>query len=177
MNEDLMYVERVKRGDTASFRFLVDKYQHMAYTIAYKILKNSGDAEDAAQEGFVKAFQQIHRFEGKSKFSTWLYTVMYRSAIDKTHQRRFFEMKEADYEKQSHTDTPARKLLEEEQSALIKKAVDALPPTESLLITLFYMNDCSVREIADISGLTEVNIKVKLFRARKTLQERLRFLL
>lgn len=172
-----MYVERVKRGDTASFRFLVDKYQDMAYTIAYKILKNSGDAEDAAQEGFVKAYQQIHRFEGRSKFSTWLYTVIYRSAIDKTHQKRFLKMEEAGYEKQMHTDTPARKLLEEEQNTLIRKAVDALPPTESLLITLFYMNDCSVREIADISGLTEMNIKVKLFRARKTLQERLRFLL
>ncbi|MDT4873693.1 RNA polymerase sigma factor FliA [compost metagenome] len=86
-------------------------------------------------------------------------------------------MEEADYQKQAHSDTPVRKLLEEEQSTLIKKAVDALPPTESLLITLFYMNDCSVREIADISGLTEMNIKVKLFRARKTLQERLRFLL
>lgn len=177
MNEDLMYVERVKRGDTASFRFLVDKYQDMAYTIAYKILKNAGDAEDAAQDGFVKAYQQIHRFEGRSKFSTWLYTVIYRSAIDKTHQKRFFKMEEADYQKQAHSDTPVRKLLEEEQSTLIKKAVDALPPTESLLITLFYMNDCSVREIADISGLTEMNIKVKLFRARKTLQERLRFLL
>ncbi len=177
MHEDLMYVERVKRGDTASFRFLVDKYQDMAYTIAFKILKNSGDAEDAAQEGFVKAYQQIHRFEGRSKFSTWLYTVMYRSAIDKTHQKRFLKMEAVDYEKQVHSDTPVRKLMAEEQSMLVKKAVDALPPTESLLITLFYMNDCSVKEIADISGLTEVNIKVKLFRARKTLQERLRFLL
>lgn len=177
MHEDLMYVERVKRGDTASFRFLVDKYQDMAFTIAYKILKNSGDAEDAAQEGFVKAYQQLHRFEGRSKFSTWLYTVIYRSAIDKTHQRRFLKMEEAGYEQQKHTDTPVKQMMQEEQSALVKKAIDALPPTESLLITLFYMNDCSVREIADISGLTEVNIKVKLFRARKTLQERLRFLL
>ncbi|MCD8540702.1 MAG: sigma-70 family RNA polymerase sigma factor [Leadbetterella sp.] len=177
MHEDLMYVERVKRGDTASFRFLVDKYQDLAYTIAYRILKNSGDAEDAAQEGFVKAYQQMHRFEGKSKFSTWLYTIIYRSAIDKTHQRRFFKMKESDFEQQAHTDTPVARVLAEEQSALVKKAVDALPPTESLLITLFYMNDCSVREIADISGLTEINVKVKLFRARKTLQERLRFLL
>lgn len=177
MHEDLMYVERVKRGDTASFRFLVDKYQDMAFTIAYKILKNSGDAEDAAQEGFVKAYQQLHRFEGRSKFSTWLYTVIYRSAIDKTHQKRFLKMEAAGYEQQKHTDTPVKQMMQEEQSVLVKKAIDALPPTESLLVTLFYMNDCSVREIADISGLTEVNIKVKLFRARKTLQERLRFLL
>lgn len=177
MHEDLMYVERVKKGDTASFRFLVDKYQDMAFTIAFKILKNSGDAEDAAQEGFVKAYQQIHRFEGRSKFSTWLYTVMYRSAIDKTHQKRFLKMEALDQGRQADDNTPARKLMAEEQSMLVKKAVDALPPTESLLITLFYMNDCSVKEIADISGLTEVNIKVKLFRARKTLQEHLRFLL
>ena len=175
MHEDLMYVERVKRGDTASFRFLVDKYRDMAYTIAHRILKSSADAEDAAQEGFVKAYQQIHRFEGKYKFSTWLYTIIYRSAIDKTHQKRFLKMEEARHE--PHTDTPVGQLMQEEQSALVKKAIDALPPTESLLITLFYMDDCPVREIADITGLTEVNIKVKLFRARKTLQERLRFLL
>lgn len=176
MSEDLMYIERVKKGDTASFQFLVEKYQDMVYSIALKILKNRDDAQDAAQEGFIKAYQQLYKFEGKSKFSTWLYTVAYRAAVDKTHKRSFLHLEEDIDEKLVFEPTPATILAAEEQSDIVKKAIDGLPSSEGLIITLFYMNECSIKEIAVITGLTETNIKVKMFRAKKTLQKQLRIL-
>ena len=78
-----MYIERVKKGDTASFQFLVEKYQDLVFSVALKVVRNPDDAQDAAQEGFIKAYQQLYKFEGKSKFSTWLYTITYRAAVDK----------------------------------------------------------------------------------------------
>lgn len=174
MNEDLMYVERVKRGDTASYRFLVEKYQHMAYTLALNILKNTGDAEDAAQEGFVKAYQNLHKYEGKAKFSTWLYTLMYRCALDKMPARRYQEIQ--DHHQEPVNNQAETSILLEERENLVRNAIQTLPQTESLLITLFYMESCSIKEIQEITQLSESNIKVKLFRAKKTLQERLKFL-
>lgn len=176
-NEDLMYVARVKNGDSHSFRFLVEKYQNMAFTIAYKVTKDEEDAKDASQEGFVKAYQQIHRYEGKAKFSTWLYTIIYRAAIDKSKMRKFFYIDREREEIQYTEDTPVSLLLEGEQETFVAKAIDSLPPNESLMITLFYMNGSSIKEIADISGFSETNVKVKLFRAKKTLQGKLKFLL
>lgn len=170
-----VYRERVKKGDTASFQFLVEKYQDLVYSVALKVVKNSNDAQDAAQEGFIKAYQQLYKFEGKSKFSTWLYTIVYRAAIDRLNKRSFLSISD-DYE-ETDDSTPATMLADQEQSLIIKRAVDMLPASESLIITLFYMNECSVKEIAMITGFTETNIKVKMFRAKKTLQNQLRFLL
>ena len=82
-NHDQIHIDRVLKGDHAAFGILVDKYKRMVYTVALKIMDNAADAEDVAQESFVKAFRQLHTFEGKSKFSTWLYTIVYRTAVSK----------------------------------------------------------------------------------------------
>jgi RNA polymerase sigma factor (sigma-70 family) len=181
MKEDQVYIDSVKNGDLASYKFLVERYKNMAYTIALKIVLNAEDAEDAAQESFVKAYQQIHRFEGKSKFSTWLYTIVYRTSITKLRQQRieatFLSDEIDDGYHETFADSPAAKLDATEQQKFIKEAINKLPQIEGLLITLFYLNENSIKEIIDITGLTESNIKVKLFRARKILEEQLRFLL
>ncbi|GAB4026964.1 RNA polymerase sigma factor [Spirosoma gilvum] len=179
--EDQVYIDKVKHGDSASYAFLVDRYKHMAYTIALRVMRNAEDAEDVAQEGFVKAYQQLHRFEGKSKFSTWLYTIVYRVAVTKLEQQRvatvpiYEEMAET-YTHQ-HQTTQLEHLQVSDQQKYIKDAIGRLPATEGLLITLYYLDEKSIREIEEITGLSESNIKVKLFRARKVLEEQLRFLL
>ena len=179
--EDQVYIDKIKKGDPASYAFLVDKYQNMAYTISLKIMRNAEDAEDAAQESFVKAYQQIHKFEGKSKFSTWLYTIVYRTSITRLQQQRIQTFSINEEINESYSDdlsTPQIITLQAaEQQKYIREAINKLPVTEGLLITLFYLNENTVREIEEITGLSESNIKVKLFRARKILQEQLRFLL
>ena len=179
--EDQVYIDNIKQGDSASYAFLVDRYKHMAYTIALRIMRNAEDAEDAAQEGFVKAYQQIHRFEGKSKFSTWLYTIVYRVAITRLEQQRVATVSIHEEITETHLHQYQAPQLENvqvsEQQKYIKEAIGRLPTTEGLLITLYYLDEMSIREIEAITGLSESNIKVKLFRARKVLEEQLRFLL
>jgi len=179
--EDQVYIDKVKHGDSASYAFLVDRYKHMAFTIALRVMRNAEDAEDAAQEGFVKAYQQIHRFEGKAKFSTWLYTIVYRVAITKLEQQRVATVpiheEMTDPYLPQHQTSQLENLQVSEQQAFIKEAIGRLPTTEGLLITLYYLDEKSIREIEEITGLSESNIKVKLFRARKVLEDQLRFLL
>ena len=178
--DDQVYIDKVRHGDSAAYAFLVDRYKHMAYTIALRVMRHAEDAEDAAQEGFVKAYQQLHQFGGKSKFSTWLYTIVYRVALTKLEQRVatvpiYGEMAET-YTHPVQT-SQLDQLQVSDQQKYIKDAVGRLPATEGLLITLYYLDEKSIKEIEEITGLSESNIKVKLFRARKVLEEQLRFLL
>lgn len=179
--EDQVYIDQVKKGDLASYAFLVDRYKDMAYTIAMKIMRNAEDAEDAAQESFIKAYQQLHRFEGKSKFSTWLYTIVYRTSITRLQKNGIpafsIEEETGDSFTYDHAVPQMEYIHAQEQSRFIKQAISKLPEMEGLLITLFYMNENTVKEIEDITGLSSSNIKVKLFRARKILEAELRFLL
>ena len=178
---DQIHIENVKKGDLASFAFLVDKYKNMAYTIAVKILGNVEDAEDAAQESFVKAYLQINAFQGNSKFSTWLYTIVYRTSVSKLQKNKIVTFAiDEDFDENytyDYSGTQLDQLQSSEQSKFIKQAIQKLPEAEALLVTLFYMNENSVSEIEEITGLTASNIKVKLFRARKILEKELLFLM
>lgn len=178
--EDQIYIDKIINGDSASYAFLVNRYKDMAFTIALRIMRNAEDAEDVAQEGFLKAYQQLHRFEGKSKFSTWLYTIIYRTAVTKL-QKRGVPAFSVDEELSGYfvsDETPHIEVMHaQEQAKFIKKAISKLPEMDGLLITLFYMNENTIREIEEITGLSASNIKVKLFRARKILEAELRFLL
>jgi len=180
-SEDQVHIDGVKNGDPASYSFLVDKYKYMAYTIALKIVRNAEDAQDAAQESFLKAYQQIHQFEGRSKFSTWLYTIVYRTSLSKLKDNRIVTLSISDDMNENYTDdytAPQHEQLQiKEQQRLVKQAIHKLPPTEALLITLFYLSENTVKEIHEITGLSITNIKIKLFRARRKLERDLRFLL
>ena len=84
ISTDQIYIDKILQGDSNAYAYLIDKYKNMAYTIAIKIVKNTEDAEEVAQDSFLKAFQKLETFKGDSKFSTWLYTIIYRNAISKT---------------------------------------------------------------------------------------------
>ncbi|OJV16737.1 MAG: RNA polymerase subunit sigma-24 [Dyadobacter sp. 50-39] len=179
--DDRIYIEKVKQGNLASYTYLVDKYKTMAFTIAMKILSNAQDAEDAAQESFVKAYMQIGSFEGKSKFSTWLYTIVYRTAVSKLKEPRLALQSiddefEEDYHYQ-HSPPPLETLQAREREQFVREAIGRLPKLEALVVTLYYMNDSTIEEIEQITGLSNSNVKVKLFRARKVLGKELQFLL
>jgi len=179
--EDQVYINKIKNGDPASFTFLVNRYKDMAYTIALKILRNSQDAEDAAQESFVKAYQQLNTFQGNSKFSTWLYTIVYRTSVSKLQKNKVLTFSIDEDLNNNFTydySSPQLELLQaNEQRYFIKKAIQKLPEAEALLVTLFYINENTVKEIEEITGLNASNIKVKLFRARKILEKELQFLM
>lgn len=180
IQEDQVYINRIKDGDYAPYAIVVDKYKYMAYTIALKILGNAEDAQDAAQESFIKAYQQIHQFKGESKFSTWLYTIVYRTAVSKLKENRIETISISNAIHENYTQDYMTPQLEQlrlkDEQRYVKQAIEKLPKTEALLITLFYINENTVREIREITGLSLANIKIKLFRARKKLERELRFL-
>ena len=179
--DDQVYIEKVKKGDLASYTYLVDKYKNMAFTIALRVLSDSFEAEDVAQESFIKAYLQINSFEGKSKFSTWLYTIVYRNAVSKLQQNKFKFASISDEMTEDYAYEYAPPVIDQlqhsEREKFVREAIQKLPKMESVVITLFYLNECSVEEIVEITGLTASNVKVKLFRARKILEKELHFLL
>ena len=178
-SEEQAYINAIKSGNYACYTFIVDHYKYMAYTIALKILSNEEDAEDAAQESFIKAYQQIHQFEGKSKFSTWLYTIVYRTAISKLKENKIQILPISDIVRETYAHEYTTPQLEQlhikDEQRYVKEAIQKLPKTEALLVTLFYLNENTVKEIQEITGLSVPNIKIKLFRARKKLERNLQF--
>lgn len=178
--EEEACITRIKNGDPSPYAFIVDKYKYMAYTLALKVLGNAEDAQDAAQESFIKAYQQIKQFEGRAKFSTWLYTIVYRTAISKLKENRVktISMSRAisDSYTQDYSIPQFEKLQVEDEQRYVKEAIQKLPTTEALLITLYYINENTISEICEITGLSYPNVKVKLFRARRILERELQFL-
>lgn len=173
--EEKVIINKILKGDTNSFGYFVDNYQDMAITIAYRICLNKQDAEDIVQNSFIKAFHNLQTFRTYSKFSTWFYRIVYNTAI--THiNSSIFSYDIVDYnEIKNQENTIDINIIEqidkEEKSKIINKAIERLPHDESLLISFFYLEENSIKDISLITGLSESNIKVKLHRGRKKLAE------
>ncbi|CAA9211326.1 MAG: hypothetical protein AVDCRST_MAG56-2385 [uncultured Cytophagales bacterium] len=178
--QDEYYIGCVLNGEVSAYRFLVERYQKMVYSIALKILGNARDAEDAAQDSFIKAYEHLHTFGEKSKFSTWLYSLTYRLCLNRLKETKreltFLADALPEQEPEDVVLLPGR-FTEKERERMIKEAIDALPQQEGLLVLLYYYEEKSVREIEQITGLGASNIKIKLFRARKVLESKLSYLL
>lgn len=172
MNEK-HYINRVLKGDTSAFSYFVDTYQDMAITIAYRICGNKADAEDIVQNAYVRAFHNLHTFRSDSKFSTWFYRIVYNTAVtfikSAVFNTEFVDHKVVD---NSYSDFDTLDQIEEqEKKELIKRTMSKMSPDEGLLLTLFYLEDNSIKDIGLITGLSEANVKVKLHRARKRFGE------
>jgi RNA polymerase sigma-70 factor (ECF subfamily) len=173
--EDSHYIERVINGDVSAYSSLVEKHKNLVFSIALKILNNREDAEEIAQDTFLKAYSSLKSFEKKSKFSTWLYRIAYNSAISKKRKKKM-EVVEIDEHIMFNYSTDeisssVHHLQESEQIQLIDKALQTIPEDDNLLITLFYKSEHSIEDISYITGLTQSNVKVKLHRIRKKLYE------
>lgn len=169
--EDLYYIEAVRKGNIQAFSVLVEKYRKMVYTLALKLLKRPEDAEEMAQDTFIKAYQKLDTYEGKSKFSTWIYSITYNACISELRKRRI-DFKSL--EEQRFSDQDEMKMHDfyseskkEDQEKYLNLALSKLPEDDQVLVTLYYYEDQSMDEISEITGLTVSNIKVKIYRARK----------
>ena len=167
---DSWYVERVLKGDTQYFSYFVEKYKDIVFSIAMKVLRNREDAEEMAQESFIKAFKSLHTFKGEAKFSTWLYRITYNNCISEVRKKKIKFVSADDVQ---ISDEPEEMNLDgipaENRAKYVKAALEKLPEDEYMLILLYYFDDKSVEEIGEITKMTESNVKVKLFRARKKL--------
>lgn len=175
--DDNHYIDRVLSGDVAAYAILVSKHKNLVFSIALKILNNREDAEEVAQDCFLKVFQALKTFEKKSKFSTWLYRIVYNAAISKTRKKKLELVPMDNYVIQNYTKDEVSGGIDEidpeQQKAMIERAMERLTDDENLLITLFYKGENSIEEISNITGLTMSNVKVRLHRIRKKLHDEL----
>ena len=170
---DQFLIDKTLEGDTKAFGELIDRYQNYVYTIAIRILKVAEEAEEVAQDSFIKAYDSLSTFRGDSKFSTWLYRIVYHKSLDrlkKNKRHRTVEINEEITEDSlDHIENGLEYLMKEERSRVIRDCINMLPEEDSAIISLFYFEEQSVKEIAKVTDLSEDNIKIKLYRSRKKL--------
>lgn len=172
-NTDQYYIDRVLQGDTNAYAILVNRYQDFIYTIVLRMVKVREEAEEVAQDTFIKAFESLEHFRGDSKFSSWLYSIAYRKALDRIRKNKrqktselLEEITEGDI---GILDNGLERLEQKERKELIQKSIMQLAETDAAIVTLYYFEEQSVKEISEITKLSEDNIKIKLYRSRKKL--------
>lgn len=167
-------IQDVLGGHKEAYGEIVDRHKSFVYTIAFRVLQNAEDAEEAAQDAFIKAFQALKNFQGQSKFTTWLYRIAFNTAISYKRKRKI-EVSGLDFlEDRIEDDTDTMEgIKKEEQRAVIEQGLAELSPIDASIITLFYLKEQNLQEISTISGLKVSAIKVKLFRARKKMADAL----
>jgi len=173
IEQDTIYINKTLKGDVNSFAFLVNKYQNFVYTLVFRMLKNKHDAEEITQDVFIKAFKVLDTFRKDSKFSSWLYSIAYRKALDLIRKNKRMVLAEdisnIGLDKFSSVKSALEVLETEERKEIIKNCIDQLPYETSSLFLLFYFEEMSIEEVAKITDLTKENVKVKLYRGRKKL--------
>jgi len=173
--DDNFYIEKVLNGDSSSYAALVAKHKNLVFSIALKILNNREDAEEIAQDAFVKAYQSLRSFEKKSKFSTWLYRIVYNAAVSHTRKKILETIPMDNYVIYNYSEESIRPGVDEldvnEQQVLLTKAMKSLSDEDNLLINLFYHGNNSIEDISIITGLSASNVKVRLHRIRKRLYD------
>lgn len=177
---DNHYIEKIIKGDDKAFEYLINKYKDMSYTISYRILRNEEEAEECVQDAFMKVYRSLSTFKEGSRFSTWLYKIVYNTSLSrlkshKGYKETFLNIDDEDSNQERNDD--CSKLRTEDQKKYIQLALEKLEEGDSLLITLFYLNELSMEEIAEVTSWSAANIKVKLHRARKKLSTELKNIL
>jgi RNA polymerase sigma-70 factor (ECF subfamily) len=174
---DREIIGRVLQGDQQVFAELVKRYQHFVFTIAMRYANHREDAEEIAQDVFVKAYRSLSDFRCDSKFSTWLYTITMNTSITFLRKRKFTTLSLADEKILEQADmqgqTAENVVLQKSRVSIINEAIRLLNADDANIITLFYQGEQSLEEIGEIMGITPNNAKVKLHRARKRLKDKL----
>ena len=184
-DEDLVIVRKIQSGDVDAFDSLIFKYRERVYSVIYNLTSNREDASDLTQETFIKAFQSIKRFKGKSSFFTWLYRISLNTSLThlrKNKLRRFFsfeKMVEEDHTEgfienlRTESDSDKAALMTELQERL-NDAFQKLSVKHRTVITLFEIDGLSHKEIADIVGTSIGTVRSRLHYAKQFLQGELK---
>ena len=171
-------ISKVLRGDHSAYAELVNRYQGYVFTLALRMVKTREDAEEVAQDTFVKAFRYLADFRGASKFTTWLYTIVNNTAISFLRKKKLAVHSldtEPVFAAIDGQDSGFRSNLVEQKSkqAMVSRAIDMLAPDDAAVITLFYKHEQSLEEIARILKVETNTAKVRLHRARTRLKEKM----
>lgn len=164
-------VSRSARGDEQAFGVLVERYKGMLYSMAYRLMKDRGRAEDAAQESFIKAWAALPGFKGESKFSSWMYRICYNTCISELRKKR--PEVELDEAMGVGVEGPAQEFRNRDIQAVIHDEVSRLPDDYRAALTLFHFNGLSYDEIARLVRKPMGTVKAQIHRGRALLKARL----
>jgi RNA polymerase sigma-70 factor (ECF subfamily) len=170
--DDQSIVAQIVSGQKDRFRILVRRHERAVYGMGLSFFRNGEDAADFTQEVFLKAFRNLSRFEGRSRFSTWLYKIAYNTAVNGVNRRREYRSL-AEEDPVMDGDTPERDALRGAAREAVLEAVRDLPERYRTCVDLFFFYDRSYQEIEVITGFPVNTIKSHVFRAKKLLRDRL----
>lgn len=169
--DDNHYITEVMAGNTASFSVLIDRHKDLVFTLAMNITRSREDAEEVAQDAFLKAYQKLATFRKEASFQTWLYRIAYNEGITRIRKNK---VKLLDLEEQTMGNIPEEEVEDDfagldsgEQQQVISRILENLQETDRVIVTLFYLENHPLKAIAEITGLGEGNVKVRLHRVRK----------
>lgn len=174
--DEARWIDRARRGDERAFARLVRRHGPFAYTLALRTLGDRVEAEDVAQEAFVRAWQAMPRFRVDGRFSTWLYRIVVNLCYDRAPRMRqsLASMPiEADDLRQVDRPAPEATLISQEIRRTIHTSIDELPEPYRLLIALRHLDHMSYAEIAQITGMPIGTVKTGIHRGRRRLKEAL----
>jgi RNA polymerase sigma factor (sigma-70 family) len=178
--KDINLLNRIRTGDKSAYEALINRHKDYAFTVAYRILNSREDAEEVSQDAFMQVFGALQSFNGESKFTTWFYRIVFNAALMQKRKNRIFA---DDIETSSeaflvsHSSDSAEYLRKDERKSAIQKALKNLSADDTAMITLFYLKEQSLEEIAEITQISAETAKVKIHRARKRLAEEMKRLL
>lgn len=172
------WVRRARAGDDAAFSLLVETYQSPIYNLCYRLLGEAGEAEDAAQEAFLRAYAQLASYDPGRSFKTWLFSIANHHCIDRLRKRRLTWLSIDDDlpphpALQEQAPGPEEASVRREQSEMLQAMLAKLPPDDRSVIVMRYWYDFSYEEIAEATRTTVSAVKSRLHRARNSLGEML----
>ena len=163
-------IPAILSGDSKEFSLLVDSYKNVVFTVALRMLKNREEAEEVAQDTFIKVYKSLGKFKGNSKISTWIYRIAYNTCLDRlkksSRARTNIAIDEIEGFEIKDVDNALESLVQTEKAMLVKKCIAKLSPKDAALLTLFYLEEKNLNELGEILEMNENAVKVGLFRAR-----------
>ena len=175
---DIELIKQTLSGNQSAYTDLVKRHQRFVFTLALRFSKNREDAEEIAQDSFVKAYRSLSLFQQQSKFSTWLYTIVYTTAMTTFRKKRIETSSIHDEDSNIQTTGQvatinANQAENNSRSFYLNQAIAQLLPDDAAVLTLFYKGEQSIEEISQALGIEANTVKVKLFRARQRLKDKL----
>lgn len=167
-DHDIELVTRCLEGETAAFAPIVERYQRVLFTVARRMLGDGGDAEDAAQNAFVKAYQNLRGFDRQRRFFSWLYRILLNECLNRQRDRRAHEAISAEL---AAGVSPVEALERKERRARVQAALLALPVEYREVVVLRHFAELSYDEIGDTLGLPAARVKSRLYIARQRLSQ------
>ena len=165
-------IQEILNGKTEQYEYFLDRYGQQVFVLIDRIVACQEDAEELTQDVFLKAFQQLSSFKAESSFSTWIYRIATNTALSVVRKKKDEVVRLEDSAFANLSDSQVDEALEddsEEQLQRLQRAMEQLDADERALISLYYMEEKPLVEVAFILGLTEANVKTKLYRLRKKL--------